>query len=614
MARREVIGTVLTVDQPAEKRGWGWTPAGVEVGADHLVIGDRAVQVREVASWPSAVASGSVSDVGLVGESALVLALAPVPAEQVNAALDRALPRQQSAAREAQKRGTVDMETQRRIQDALALKEAIASGQVRHFDCRVSSIYWSDNADAARTAGGIAQRRARERGMDLVSLRHSQAPSYHGALAGGKPVLRGLLLDQQQASSLWPFTDEDLLDPNGLCLGINERTGAPVLWDPRLPDVGHACITGDTGFGKTVTLKVIASQDCLFGRPALLLDPSAKNEYRGFAEALGGVYLPLRPSGGDHINPLEVLPDGQAIRQGHTPEHADGRPISERVVAVKPIIAALLGEDLEHGPADAVLEAALQTAYRVAGLADSWGGCFRSATDALGGMAWAPTALWPVLSDVRKALSESPDPEGPRYARMLDPYCAGGSSDLLDGQTTVRPNAPVVGIGVNEVISAGGRFSRAGYATVIDFAARYFRSRPEPFKTIAVDEAHNLLADPVMARWLERQLREARRAGVTVLVISQGVGDFLHAPAGRAIWQNSRAKVYMHQPAGDLGEAATQIGLDPATLAEAAHLPIGHAILQVGDRTLAVAVQAPVALEPLLRSDVAFTAAQGKEG
>ena len=614
MARREVIGTVLAVDAPEAKRAWGWTPSGVEVAPDHLQIGDRAVQVREVAAWPSAIGPGSVSDVALVGEAVLVLSLAAVPAEQVRAAINRALPRQQSAAREAQRKGTVDAEQERRIQDALGLLDAIASGQVRHFDVRVSAVYWGDAAEAVRAAGTVAQRRGRERGMDLVALRHSQAQSYRGGLPGGRPVLRGLLLDQTQCAALFPFGDEDLLEDGGTLVGINERTGAPVLWNRWVPDVQHLLLTADTGFGKTFTVKTLTSQERVLGRPCLILDPSAKREYAGWVDAHGGVYLALEPAGSHHLNPLEILPPGDALASGKTPEETSGRPISDRIAAAKPILAALVGESLEQGAFDAVAEAAIQKVYRDAGFTDSWAGCFAARKDALGAMAWEPRGTCPVLSDVRRALETSEDPEGPRYARMLAPYCQGGSSDLLDGQTSIAINSPVIGLGVNALISVGGRFARAGYAAVIDFAAQRFRALPDPRKVIVVDEAHNFLKDEAMSRWLERQLREARRAGISMTLISQGIGDFLRSEAGRTIWQNSRARLYLHQPAGDLTEAAQVLGLDPAMLAEAAHLPTGHGVLQVGDRTVSVAIQAPAGLEHILRSDVAFTAAQEKGG
>ncbi len=603
--KREPVGTVLEVDAPETQRPWGWTPSGVEVAADHLVIGDRACQVREVAAWPAVLAPGAMPDATLAGEAALVIGLAPVPAERVNAALDKALPRQQSAAREAQRKGSVDAEQERKIRDALALKEAIASGMVRHFDAHVSLLYWADGAEAAVEAARAAQRRARERTLELVALRHSQGPSYHGALPGGRPVLRGLLLDQSQASALFPFTDENLLDPGGVFAGINERTGAPVLWNRWLPDVSHLLVSGDTGYGKSFVVKVLLTQERVFGRPLLVLDPSPKREYAPLLEALGGRYIALQPSGTQRLNPLEVMPDGAALAEGHAPEQHTGRPVSDRIAAVKPIFAALCGESLDSGPFDAVLEAALQRAYRQAGCTDSWDGCFTGAVDALGSLAWRPKTAWPTLGDVRRALEASEDAEGPRYARMLAPYCQGGSSDLLDGQTTVTLDSPVVGLGVNDLIAAGGRFARAGYAAVVDYAAQRFRALAAPHKVLCVDEAHNFLRDPVMAPWLERQTREARKAGISMTIISQGVADFLRNDTGRAIWQNTRCKLYLHQPAGDLSEAAAQLGLDPQMLGEAAALPRGHALLQVAERVVAVAVQAPDTLQPMLRSDVA---------
>ena len=612
MGRREIVGTVLTVDEMQARRVWGWTPSGVEVQADHLQIGDRTCQVREVAAWPSAVAPGSLVDVGLVGEAALILALAPVPAEQVNAALDRALPRQQSAAREAQKRGTVDMETQRRIQDALALKEAIASGQVRHFDVRVSGLYWSDGAEGARAAGGIAQRRARERGMDLVSLRHSQGPSYHGALSGGRPVLRGLLLDQTQAAALWPYTDEDLLDEAGIYVGINERTGSPVLYDGWTPDVRHKQVTGENGAGKGFVTKLMASQERVLGRPVLILDPSATREYRMLVEALGGTYIDLQPAGTDHINPLAIASEGKAIAEGKTPEQTTGRPMAGRIAAVKPVIAALCGESLETGPFDSLLDAALQATYKAAGFADAWAACFEATKDALGSLAWRPRYPWPILSDVRRAMEAQVG--GDTYAQMLAPYCVGGSADLLDGQTTIKPNSAAVALGVNEIIATGGRFQRGGYAAVVDFAREHFQALREPRKLLIADECHNFLADAQMSRWLERQLREARKAGTAVVVISQSVADFARSAAGEAIFANTPDKFFFRQPAKDLRDAANALGIDEAVISPAASLPRGHAIFLADNRAVALAVDAPAGLHRLFRADVAAAQSQGKEG
>jgi|GEM_PF-4374531 len=597
--RKRVVGTVLEVEDAGSGRPWGWTPSGVDLGVpDAIVLGERAAQVREVVAWPSSIPPGWAADTVLVGEAALVLALSVVPPDQVRAQIHKALPALQSAVRESAKRSIVDAERERQIQDAVQLLQAIAGGMVRHWDAQLSALYWGDTEDQARDAGQLAKRRARERGVELAALRHSQRQCYLGALPGGRPAMRGLLLDQGALAASFPFADENLLQPDGIFAGINERTGGPVLWERWAPDVQHLLVSGDTGFGKSYAVKCMLAQEAVLGHPLLLLDPSAKREYQSLTAALGGVYLPLSPTGAQKINPLAVTPDGASVRQGIPPAQAAGRPVSDRIGALKPILAALVGESLESGLFDAVIEAAIQQAYIGAGFTDSWDGCFR-----VEGGAWVPRGPWPVLSDVRRALEGMEDEDGRRYARMLAPYCAGGSADLLDGQTTVELDAPVVGLGLNEIISVGGRFARAGYAAVMDFAAERFRASPERHKCLLADESHNLLADPVMSRWLERLLREARKQGISVTVISQGVGDFLAQPSGRTIFQNAGAKWFAHQPALDLENAARTLGLDQGVLREAAHLPRGHGIFAVGGRVLHVQVQAPEALHPLFRAD-----------
>lgn len=101
----------------------------------------------------------------------------------------------------------------------------------------------------------------------------------------------------------------------------------------------------------------------------------------------------------------------------------------------------------------------------------------------------------------------------------------------------------------------------------------------------------------------ERQLREARKQGVSVTVVSQGIGDFLGPPSGRAVFQNAAAKLYLHQPAADLDAAARTLGGDPTVLREAAQLPRGHAILAMAGRTVQVQVQVPDSLHGLFRTE-----------
>ena len=162
--------------------------------------------------------------------------------------------------------------------------------------------------------------------MELAALRYSQGPCYRGALPGGRPVMRGLLLDQEALAACFPFSDENPLDPDGVFVGVNERTGVSVLWNRARPDVHHMLVTGDTGYGKSYAVKALLSQEAVLGWPLLLLDPSAKREYQPFIAALGGAYLDLARAGTERINIFEIVPDRAAAERG-MPRVADGTHI-----------------------------------------------------------------------------------------------------------------------------------------------------------------------------------------------------------------------------------------------------------------------------------------------
>lgn len=109
-------------------------------------------------------------------------------------------------------------------------------------------------------------------------------------------------------ASLIPVGNTELCHKNGIFYGENLFTKSPIVYDefigaPTLTNP-HTFVSGTTGAGKSVFLKLKAGRCAAAGRWTIILDP--QEEYRPWIEHLGGQYIQLKPGVKSGINPFEL--------------------------------------------------------------------------------------------------------------------------------------------------------------------------------------------------------------------------------------------------------------------------------------------------------------------
>lgn len=143
---------------------------------------------------------------------------------------------------------------------------------------------------------GAARQFARQ--CDVSLSRFDCTPAVQARMAGGWG--KRIYVDLGSCDVFYPFVSSDMLEvPDGIALGVNYATGAPVIFDYARRSNYNILVLASSGGGKSVTAKLILKR-LLESRPealAFVVDP--EGEYERIASYLG--IEPVRITGGEEL-------------------------------------------------------------------------------------------------------------------------------------------------------------------------------------------------------------------------------------------------------------------------------------------------------------------------
>jgi conjugal transfer ATP-binding protein TraC len=84
-------------------------------------------------------------------------------------------------------------------------------------------------------------------------------------------------------------------------------------------------------------------------------------------------------------------------------------------------------------------------------------------------------------------------------------------------------------------------------------------------KILIIDEAWELLNDPVMARAMATAFRQARKHDGSIVVVTQGIGDLYDSPHGRSMLENAAWQIILQQKSEAINEVyeSGRLTIDP---------------------------------------------------
>ncbi|KUK40843.1 MAG: AAA ATPase, partial [Clostridia bacterium 62_21] len=553
-----------------------FAPDGLLVGFDRLRLGTGHARVYAIHALPRRLQVGWLDEVLNAGDVDVAVHITPAPNRDVTRRLDGR--EKQAATRLHQEQGA-RTSLAVLVEELRALRTAIELGNDRLFYVTFLIAVHAQTEEELRRRCDAMEAALARRGARPVALVLRQLEGLKGVV----PVAVCKLTDFQRnltsgaAACCLPLSVAAGAHGSGVLLGYNLYTRAPVFLNrfaggPVIPNQ-HAFISGETGSGKSVTLRTLVLLEAYRGVRAAFVDP--EGEYVHFTQALGGQVVHLRPGLFSGMNPLDVEPETQE----------DGREIvnlQEKMADLRGLVAAVFryhtgsGLDVRE---TALLEEAVREEYAAREITSDPNTLYR------GGV----KKPMPTLSDVQARLREKPGAE--RVADGMKLLLKDGSLGMFDGQTTLHlQDVPFICFNLRGLGEEFARFVGV-YATLAWLWQSFAQRGGEAIKkNVAIDEAWMFLRHPDAAFYLEILARRGRKHGCAVTIATQRFEEFASTQEGRAVIESCATVLVLKQEEHAAPAAVEYFKLASGCADLLARARAGQGILYVSGSTTAVQV------------------------
>ncbi len=469
----------------------------------------------------------------------------------------------------------LDMDAQRGMEAAAALRRDLAAGADRMFQYAITITIAAPTPEELAARVDAVRLAASQQGIQLAVARFQQWEGWIGSLPLGREE-PGLLHDTSghAAAMGLPTAAPGLRKRAGglpIVWGEYPRTGTPILWDRWTATNPHGLVIVESGNGKTYAVSGLLAQELALGEDAILiLDPKFQ-EYRQMVTALDGVYISLSSKAGYHINPLElpILSPERAQAVAELEEDLLG----QRIGVVKALITRELKAMGTH--IDAVgmaqIEEAITAAYAAYGITSDPRTFNRE---------------MPTFSDMQEQL-EAVDEE---LARAMTLFTRGTIGDLFNHQSNIPTDNPLLALDLSALLRANDEvLERLIPVIVMDFFVTVAINRPTGRRShLVLHEAHALLHSEAGARTMQTIFRIGRSLQFKATVITQSLQDLDDSDQTRVLLENAKTKLVLglNRDSDAVARAAAILGLNEQ---EEAYLGSCRMVTGVGSTALLLA-------------------------
>lgn len=536
-----------------------------------------------IKDFPRKVSMGFLDDVYEIGDVVVSTHITPVEDYEVEKDLTAKITRLESQRIVQEQKGNISKlgELQRSIEDAWALRDAVTMNEDKMFFVTVVITVMAESKDELDKTSKLLEERL---GGRSVHVRRNFLRQEQG-LRSTLPLVENKMdtyrnFNLGATTSLFPFTASNMAHDNGIYLGTNLSTNAPVIFDPFIgpPILPNANLNvfAQSGAGKSYTLKLIAARLALRGVRSVFIDPDG--EYRALTERLGGTTVDFRPDEPALINPFDLEEE----------EDVTGKKVNlqEKLQDLKSTFEVMFKSNGGYrlSPEEnALLDQCIMALYSDLNITRDPNSLYEKDTRT-GYIGYRKKSM-PTISDVGNWLSIHNHENGKRLQTLLYPYTEGNSLSLFDGQSRVQlKDVPAIDFDLSH-LEEGVMRPLAMHIVLSWIWEKFIKRHPKMSKLVIADEAWMYMYHEESAMFLEKMSRRVRKRNTSFCVASQSFEEFTRSQQGKAVLTNASATMLLKQSESDIDYVQQHYHLPNGQKQFLEGAYPGEALLKIGKNT-----------------------------
>lgn len=321
-----------------------------------------------------------------------------------------------------------------------------------------------------------------------------------------------------------PWSSSGINDKSGFLWGTDSQGGICYIniWQKGLNRANsNIVIPGESGIGKSATMKEILLMEYCLGSNIVVIDPD--REYWQLTKEVGGQWFNAAGNDGKVINPLHILPHSIEENDDSFIFNKNRSQLKDHLKNVEVFLQLYLhGLNMDSW---AILKRELIKLYKRFGI--TW------ETDV---SKWSSNNfpvfkdLYTQILDESERISESKERELYRsIALLLEDISIGSDSFIWGKHSTLESDNRWICIDINGLSEYADHLKAAQYYLITNWMWQKMSANRKQKVIGACDEAHLLIDQSVPQALiaLDRIMRRARKMEGSVIVASQQVNDFL---------------------------------------------------------------------------------------
>lgn len=535
-------------------------PAGVQVEANYLKIGDKLVKSFFVFSYPRYLSTGWFEPlINLPNIFDVSIFVNPVDTGMALKKLRKKAAQIESQISDQQEKGLVrDPLLETAFQDIESLRDSLQQAQEKLFEVGVYISIYADNQEE------LAKLESRIVSMMEAKLIYIK-PALFQQLEGLSSILPladdevGVTTPMNSApiSSFFPFVSEDLNSSQGIMYGINRHNNNLIIFDRFSLENANQVVFAKSGSGKSYATKLEIIRYLMMGVNILVIDP--ENEYKKLCEGFGGSFFNISLSSHEHINPFDV----PVVPEGETPTDV----LRSHIVNMAGLLKLMLGKLSPEE--DALLDRAITETY--------------ASREIVPGEDFS-NAQPPLLEDLETVLRNLAGGRG--MAERLYKFTKGSFAGFVNQPTNIDIGNRLIVFSIRDLED---ELRPVAMYIILNFIWNLTRAQLKK-RLLIIDEAWWMMKYEDSATFLFGLVKRARKYYLGVSTITQDVEDFLRSPYGRPIITNSSIQLLLKQAPVTIDIVAKAFGLTEAEKNLLLSAEVGTGLFFAGRRHVAIQI------------------------